>query len=84
MKTRNNAGPRTEPCGTPLTTGTGFDMTFLTFTACALLSKNSAIQEYATPSTPLASNFESSLLFETVKSLSEICIKHIIVMPFIQ
>ena len=61
MKSTNNIGPITEPCGTPLFTGAHLDTESATFTRCLLFDRNEPIHFRRFPFIPYHSTFLSNL-----------------------
>ena len=66
MYSKNIAGPKTVPCGTPEETYTLSEVTPSRTTCCVLLVRKFSIQERSDPVIPLWCNFFSSLWCGTV------------------
>src|SRR5678816_117366 len=63
---KNNSGPSTEPCGTPLFTISHDDLLPFSCTHCFLFRNHSLIQPCTTPPIPHCNNFFISLIWGTL------------------
>ncbi|CAM9595396.1 unnamed protein product, partial [Bubo scandiacus] len=66
IKMLNRSGPKTEPWGTPLMTGSQLDLTLFTTTLWARPSSQFFTQQSVCPSKPRAASFARRMLWETV------------------